>query len=111
MLPNADHLPPESEYDEATGTLCIPADVDGAEIPPAIITGVEAISGTDVKSLTPLSSVINPDALDVIFSTNTPHAERRSWVSFPYEGYRVTVYSEGFIEIEPMDRSEPGASD
>ncbi|MBX0298202.1 HalOD1 output domain-containing protein [Haloarcula nitratireducens] len=67
----------------------------------AVIEAVANQEGVDATELPPLSTVIDPDALDNLFTYSTdefPHPEGR--VVFPYCGYTITVHSDGQIVIE-----------
>lgn len=62
--------------------------------------------GSD-RALEPLFSVVDPDALDAVFTGRGDGADGpRGEVTFCYHGYEVTVKSEGRIALT---RSEPTA--
>lgn len=66
-----------------------------------IVTEVAAREGVDPTALTPpLHDVIDPDALDALF-TSTPTQDRdgEASVSFTYNGYDITVTSDGDLTI------------
>ncbi len=69
---------------------------------------VETIAETEGKSVyehKPLYNVIDPEALDALFAPRADGTSRPvGEVSFHYEGYWVTVSSEGAVEIQPDDR-------
>jgi hypothetical protein len=61
--------------------------------------------GQSVYELKPLYNVIDPEALDALFAPRADGTSRPvGEVSFHYEGYWVTVSSEGVVEIQPDDR-------
>nr|WP_227356632.1 HalOD1 output domain-containing protein [Haladaptatus salinisoli] len=61
--------------------------------------------GQSIYELKPLYDVIDPEALDALFA---PHVDGTSRpvgeVSFHYEGYWVTVSSDGVVELETENR-------
>ena len=98
----------EGEYHPDTQTYHIYHDL---EQPPPISTivirGVATLTGERPTDIEPLHEVINPDALNALFQPGSEEfSERHGSVSFPLEGYKVTVYTEGEIVIAiPSDRS------
>ncbi|WP_311173519.1 HalOD1 output domain-containing protein [Halobellus ordinarius] len=65
-----------------------------------IVLAVAELSGSDPTELRPLNDVIDADALDSLFSRKHPGSENDR-VSFNYQGYRVTVYRDGEIMLQP----------
>ncbi|MFC7213042.1 HalOD1 output domain-containing protein [Saliphagus sp. GCM10025334] len=72
------------------------------EILEQILDGVTALEDTDPLELPPLYDVVDPDALEAIFSTTVSGATRVGRVEFPYAGHTVTVE----FEEEPLVRVE-----
>ena len=69
----------------------------------AAVADREGVDPTDIEPPTydALYDVINPEALDSLFSPRedgTPRASGR--VEFPFCGYHVTVTSDGTVEVE-----------
>ena len=100
------------EYHPDTQTYHIYHDL---EQPPSISTivirGIATLNGEQPTDIKPLHDVIDPDALDALFQpVSEESTERRANVSFPFEGYEVTVYADGEIVIAlPSERRrEPG---
>jgi hypothetical protein len=74
---------------------------DPAVDPPsvAVVATVASIVEEDPLDLEPLSSVIDPDALDTMVRTSS--AGKRSGISltFPYSGFEVSVRDDGQVQI------------
>ncbi|MFD1587065.1 HalOD1 output domain-containing protein [Halorientalis brevis] len=71
-------------------------DVDSGEaLSSRVVRSVAAREGIGPASLSPrLFDVIDPDALDSLFTTTDGH------VTFPYCGYTVTVYADGQVTVD-----------
>ena len=69
----------------------------------AVVAVIAAVDNQDPKELTPLYSAIDTDALDELFSPTATAGQRNGFLSFIYEGFEVTVSSDGVIEVEPME--------
>ena len=98
----------QGEYHPDTQTYHIYHDMD--QPPPIstiVIRGVATLKGVRLTDIEPLHDVIDPDALNALFQPGSEEcSERRASVSFPLEGYEVTVYTDGEIVIAiPSDRS------
>lgn len=63
------------------------------------------------RSLAPLYSVVDPDALDSVFCSRDGADGVHGEVTFGYHGYEVTVRSEGRIELTPAGTAAGAASD
>lgn len=89
----------------------------GESLSEGVVHAVSAVSGADPvpegssaaegdRTLEPLYSVVDPDALDSVFrptgSSSDRGAER---VTLRYHGYEVTVCSEGRISVETVEES------
>lgn len=71
----------------------------------AVVAVVAVATGREPNDLQPLENSIDTDALNALFSA-TPGTSRRSGrVTFEYEGFALTVGSDGTIEAVP----EPAA--
>ncbi|MBX0325627.1 hypothetical protein EGH21_21640 [Halomicroarcula sp. F13] len=67
----------------------------------AVIEAVADHEGVDAAELAPLSTVIDPDALDNLFVYSTaefPHP--KGHIEFQYCGYTIAVHSNGQIVVE-----------
>lgn len=77
--------------------------------------GVDAVSLSDPETegtLDPLFSVVDPDALDSVFCSRADDADApRGEVTFRYNGYEVTVASEGWIALTRVESAAGVASD
>lgn len=69
----------------------------------AVVAAVATAKECDPTDLTPLNSTIDSDGPDSIFSDKTDSKQRTGRLSFNYEGFAVTLLSDGTIEIEPAD--------
>ena len=71
----------------------------------AIVAVIAAADHRDPYELPPLHSAIDTDALDELFSTTANGGQRNGRLSFPYEGFEVTVFSGGIIEAKPTENT------
>ncbi|WP_323173056.1 HalOD1 output domain-containing protein [Natrialba sp. PRR66] len=65
---------------------------------PASLAAVETVSTAadcDPTELVPLYEVIDPDALDALFGSQSDVADPETRVSFGYEGFTVTIARHG----------------
>lgn len=72
----------------------------------AVVAVIAAADDRDPVELTALHATINTGALDELFAASVDGARRSGRISFSYEGFDVTVFSEGTIEANPRDRSD-----
>ena len=68
-----------------------------------IVYTVAEVSGEDPTALEPLSVVIDPDALDAIFSRSDRTDGSAAHLSFEYEGYDVTLFSHGRLTLSELE--------
>ncbi|RQG89773.1 hypothetical protein EA462_07070 [Natrarchaeobius halalkaliphilus] len=80
-------------------------------VPPsqAIIEAIAAHEGVDVTEIEPpeyepLYEVVNPEALDSLFRTPARTSETTRLL-LEYEGYDVTVYGDGRVEVTDSSHS------
>lgn len=66
----------------------------------AIVSAVAEEKGVDPTELPPLYRVVDSDALDSLFRTEQESGQPVGRVVFHYEGYEVTVYSTGRVELD-----------
>lgn len=72
----------------------------------AIVTAVADAEGVEPTDLSPLYRVVDTDALDELFTSESSEESRTEQrVSFRYEGYEVTVYSSGRVDLDEADPS------
>lgn len=74
----------------------------------AVVAAVATAKGCEPADLTPLHSTIDPDGIDSIFSDKTNSKQRIGRLTFNYEGFAVTLFSDGMIEIEPAENPDEG---
>lgn len=72
----------------------------------AIVEVVAATTDREPTALPPLYESIDTDALDAIADGWTANTDGRQHVSFAFAGVKVTVESDGGIEVRP-DAAEP----
>lgn len=78
----------------------------------AVVAAVAIASGSDPVELDPLHAAVETTALDALFPGSVGDAGAAR-ISFPYEGFEVTVSGRGAIEIDPRrgERPEPDDPD
>lgn len=69
----------------------------------AVVAVVAAALDTEPCSLSPLQSTLDTDALDNLISESPTENSNR--ISFSYEGFEVTVTSDGTIEADPTEHT------
>ena len=62
-----------------------------------VVDAVAAVSNTAVEDLTPIFEVVDPDALDALFTQSSTGR-----VTFAYEGYGVCVFADGMVAITDL---------
>lgn len=78
-------------FDDERDSLCL-----------AVVAVIAVATDRDPAELPPLNEYIDTDALNAVFST-TPGAGRRTGrISFTYEGFALTVGTDGTIEASPV---------
>lgn len=84
----------------------------GRQLPPsqAIIEAVANAEGVDVIDLRPpayepLYSVVDPEALDLLFARPNAASDSETRVSFVYEGYDIVVYGDGQVSVSEATSS------
>jgi hypothetical protein len=71
------------------------------DISEAVVLAVAEAKGVDPLELTPpLYDVIDPDALEHIFTPISTENRMKAQVSFVYTGYKVTVFGDGSVTVE-----------
>ncbi|MCU4740534.1 hypothetical protein OB955_08695 [Halobacteria archaeon AArc-m2/3/4] len=75
-------------------------DVNSDSTTLAVVAVIETATSKDSLELAPLHYTIDGDALDDLFTNSITGTEKRGSTSFEYEGFEVTVFSEGRIEAE-----------
>lgn len=96
--------------------MVTPGDTSTADrgTPPtqAIIEAIASAEGVDIMELRPpayepLYSVVDPEALDLLFNEHPPEENDSDiQVAFTYEGYDVIVYDGGRIDISELNPSD-----
>lgn len=85
----------ESEYFQAT----YDSTRDSTSL--AVVAVVATAIGKDPLALSPLQAVIDTDALDKLTTESATGSGPCDSISFRYEGFEMTVTSEGVIEATP----------
>ncbi|WP_435180878.1 HalOD1 output domain-containing protein [Halorussus sp. AFM4] len=76
------------------------------ETPPseAVPAAIRELTGAEPGALDPLHAAIDPEALDGLFRRRGAGTARRAGrVSFSYEGYAVTVFSDRRLLVRAED--------
>lgn len=74
------------------------------EVAVTIVETVATVQETEPTELEPLSSTIDPDALDTLFAASGVDTSDAGFVEFEYEDCRVCVTAEGSVSITPVER-------
>lgn len=105
----ADHGHIEVGYDEQLDSYRIECSGDaGQSISTCVVLGVAELSGLDPVELRQLNSVVDAEAIDQLFDP-AQQGDPSDRVSFNYHDYRVTVYRDGEILLQPRQAEEPGS--
>lgn len=82
------------------------ADATERSVSQAVVEAVSEREGVDLTEFEPpefdpLYTVVDPEALDALFAPTHGGEERTDGsVTFEYEGYTVTVHSDGRVELQ-----------
>jgi hypothetical protein len=80
-------------------------EIDGHEqVSTAVVRAVSAVEGREPSSIPPLTDVLDPDALDVIFASQyngEPRVGGR--ISFVYSRCRVSVENDEFLTVRLLE--------
>lgn len=71
----------------------------------AVVAVVATADNSDPVGLNPLHSAIDTGALDDLFPASPSSDQRSRFVSFSYEGFEVTVFSDGTVEADPVENA------
>lgn len=69
----------------------------------AVVAVVATALGEEPHALSPLQTVIDTDALDKLATESATGSGDCDSISFSYEGFAVTITSEGVIEAAPLE--------
>lgn len=95
------------EFDETHGIYRTEFDFHTRPATEAVIDAIATASGSDPLELTPLYSVVDPDALEALFTpTVASSSQIEGSVTFTLDGHHVTVHSYGIITVESADEGE-----
>ena len=75
----------------------ITADASDEPTGRVVVDAVAAVSNTAVEGLTPIFEVVDPDALDALFTQSSTGR-----ATFEYEGYGVCVFADGTVAISDL---------
>lgn len=93
---------PAVDFHEASGTYRAQFDVHTRPASEAILTAVATATENDPLELSPLYSVIDPDALDALFDPPAYDGpDQRLTVTFEYADCRVSAKAHGTVVVEP----------
>lgn len=94
--PDSDENEPRTETDAYTAQL---EDFESPSV--AVVSAVSDALGADPSPPPVLYDVVDPDALDELFSPGRPHRSTDLFVSFRYRDCLVTVCATGEITVRP----------
>ncbi|RQG89635.1 hypothetical protein EA473_21720 [Natrarchaeobius chitinivorans] len=66
----------------------------------AVVAAVADISQTDPVELAPLHSAVDTDALENLVQPSNGSSRNKRRVSFQFAGYKISVSSEGIVEVD-----------
>lgn len=90
------------DFHDANGTYRTEFDGHTRPASEAVITAVATATGNDPQELSPLYSIIDPDALDALFDAPDPSASKQPLtVTFEYADCRVSATAQGTVSVEP----------
>ena len=75
--------------------------VEKRSVSQAVIETVAEAEGVDTEDLTPpLYDVVNPDALEQLFSATSTAGRTEGKVVFSYRTHEITVTADGLVRVE-----------
>lgn len=70
----------------------------------AVVRAVSAVEGRDVRLLPPINTVVDPDALDALFASQSDGRTRSGGrVTFVYSRCEITVDNGEYLTLELLD--------
>lgn len=72
---------------------------DGEPVSTMVLEAIAEAEDCDPTELEALQAAIDVDALEALFDDRTPGHLRDGRLSFVYSGYRVTVSSDGAVDL------------
>lgn len=92
-------------YQQDSETYRFEYDQDKTPASMAVVTALSDVVDTDPTELDPLHDTVDTDALDAVVGVRHP-ANGDVHVTFPFEGYAITVHSYGIVEVVPLQPHE-----
>ena len=79
-------------------------EIDSTEsLTEAVVRAVSAVNGCQPETLRPLTEVLDPDALNMIFDGRGDGKPRRGGrISFIYSGCRIAIDNGEYLTIDPI---------
>lgn len=79
--------------------------MDDDSLVESVLRTVAVHADKQPEELPPLNDTVDPDALATVFGRRPDGTPRlgAGWVEFDYAGYRVTVTSDGDVDVEPFE--------
>lgn len=84
---------------------------DGQSTSQRVIAAVAEKTGKDSTEVGPLYHVIDPDALDRLFSATRGNGRNRGHVEFTFAGCDVVVQGDGEVEVTERDLTADATAD
>jgi hypothetical protein len=101
MLEAECRTPVRPIQDSDRGLFRLDFDVRHRDPSTMTVLAVEEVADARMEKMTPLQESIDPDALDAIFGPRPDGTSRTDLsVTFQFEGYEVTVESDGTIILD-----------
>lgn len=77
---------------------------DAEPVSTAVVRAVSAVDGRKPRSLPPLTRVLDPDALDTLFESQSDGEPRTGgYLYFIYNQFRVTIDNGEYLTIQPLE--------
>ena len=93
------------EFDAESGSYRATYDSTRDSASFAVIAVVATALDRDPLNLTPLQSVIETDSLEELATGSSIDDGNRRSISFPYEGFEITIFSDGVIRADSAENS------
>lgn len=88
---------PSGGYEECPDTFHLQFDPEAEPVAHAVVKAASFVHNVEVTDLSPLATVIDPEALDTLVTGHGENSESCVEVQFAYEDLLITVSGEGDI--------------
>ena len=92
------------DYDTEIITYRNESDWETESVTATVVEAVATATNTPVTELDPLYNVINPDALNLLYTPTNDGNQRQNngQITFPYNDCEVTVHADGEVTVTPV---------